>query len=211
MADDPSLLQLLSICIRRGSTALCLSPLSPSLIHIHWPCFFPCASIDRNNYVVMDQHPPHRPFHLLITVRVCKHEAVWGFHIKKSPSFKAKLAFIGLLSPERELTLFFFFDGSACLREIFSNVAMYSPGSRGGQKKWEWVGKVFISERCSPGRLSDIQGHLSWHLFYEKSSQRIAAGKRRCDMDVLVSPQDPMFVVGFWSAVTRRWRAYLII
>lgn len=30
----------------------------------------------------------------------------------------------------------FFFDGSTCLREIFSNTPLYSSDTRGGQKKW---------------------------------------------------------------------------
>lgn len=134
MADNPSLLWLPSICIKRGSTVLCLSPLSPSLIDIHWLRLSPCGSIDRNNYVVMDRrtHPHRPPFHLPKPVRMCEHEAVLGFHIKKSPCFKAKLGFIGLLNPERELTLTVLFDGSACPREIFSNVPLYSPDSRGG-------------------------------------------------------------------------------
>jgi len=104
-----------------------------------------------------------------------------------------------------------FFDGSACLREIFLNAPLYSSDSRGGQKKWDGVGRVFVPEWYGPVRLFDIQGHLSWHLFYEKMLQRIALGKKHSDIDVLMSPFAPKSTCSWLNSEALASISYFLI
>lgn len=87
-------------------------------------------------------------FHLPELVQVSMDQLVSGFHIKTSPSFKAKLGLIGLLNPERALSLadsfFFFPDGSRCLGGKPLKHTFIHQAQSGAEEKCDQVSEVFI-------------------------------------------------------------------
>lgn len=113
-------------------------------------------------------------FHLPELVQVSMDELVSGFHIKTSPSFKAKLGFIGLLNPESALTLadsfFFFLMTLRASGEILWNAPSFIR-HRVGRKKVRPSEQSFYSRltrSCRPWSFQ-IQGDLSCHLLVKRA------------------------------------------
>lgn len=140
------LLQFLSICIKKIDHTW-EHFVYPPLPHWHSLSTSPSLTIlqiEMPSQLGTSGAHPHHPF-------ISRRPSVWAcmrlfrgfFYIKMSPSFKAKLGFLELLNPERQLTHSFFFFWWVLMPwgNLFK-APLYSSGTQGGQRKWGW--KLFL-------------------------------------------------------------------